>query len=134
MSDAFELKVTNDQRQALVTMLREATAGGGYENAFAATIIKQARWSEAEEDFLLARDERAAVHNLSTASAPADEKELKERFNSLRTFRAEQRAWGIEVKIIKLSKEAGSFLKTTLKKEMKGAIAEQLNDLLDQLP
>ena len=130
----IELTVTNEQRQALVELLRNSTSGGGYENAFCAAIIRQAKWDEGELEQLLAMEERVAIKNLTAAEAPRDQSEVKARFNSVRAFRQEQSQWNAKTKKILLSKEAGSFLKPMLKKEMKGTIAEQLAELNDQLP
>src|SRR3990167_9981523 len=83
----IELTVTNEQRQALVELLRNSTSGGGYENAFCAAIIRQAKWDEGELEQLLAMEEMAAIHNLTAAEAPRDQAEVKARFDSVRSFR-----------------------------------------------
>ena len=133
MGSDVELTITNDQRQALVVVLRELQSAWGYENAFVAAILKQARWTNDEEDYLLSLDEKAAVHNLNAVGPPTDEAELTARFAFLKAFRAEQRQWNTATKTLHLSKEAASFLKATLKKEMKGFSAEKLFELAEAL-
>lgn len=128
----IKLTITNEQRLALSALLRDVKTSG-YENAFSARIIRAIKLTEAEEEFLTEREERAAIHNIKSKEPPKDEEEAKARFKTVRDWRREGRDWERATITIDISREAGSFLKKQLAGDLTGRQNEVLAELADQL-